>query len=215
MLDKSGGFLRQLLLLAALGTYVTPAPAQTEPPPDVSETGGTIETPDTAAESASIPAADPATSPAMAAGRFSQPGRGQVTNLPIPRFVMLKSNEGNARRGPGLSHRIDWVFKRAGMPLRVTAEYENWRRVEDLEGFGGWMHYSMLSGARSAIVIAELADLRAAPSPDADVLLRAESGVIGRIQQCIPDWCRLSIDGERAWISKAAIWGVEPGEIIE
>ncbi|MFN7051486.1 MAG: SH3 domain-containing protein, partial [Gemmobacter sp.] len=56
------------------------------------------------------------------------PGEGAVTRLPLPRFVTLKTDEGNARRGPGLSHRIDWVFKRAGMPLRVTAEYENWRR---------------------------------------------------------------------------------------
>jgi SH3-like domain-containing protein len=69
-----------------------------------------------------------------------QPDVGCVTNLPLPRFVSLKGNEGNARRGPGLTHRIDWVFTRSGMPLRITAEFENWRRVEDFEGAGGWVH---------------------------------------------------------------------------
>ena len=47
----------------------------------------------------------------------AQETRGPVTNLPLPRFVSLKANEGNVRRGPSLSHRIDWVFKRRDMPL--------------------------------------------------------------------------------------------------
>jgi SH3-like domain-containing protein len=81
-----------------------------------------------------------------------QPDVGCVTNLPLPRFVSLKGSEGNARRGPGLTHRIDWVFTRAGMPLKITAEFENWRRVEDSEGAGGWVHYSLLSGVRTALV---------------------------------------------------------------
>ncbi|CAN0603746.1 unnamed protein product, partial [Ectocarpus sp. 12 AP-2014] len=42
---------------------------------------------------------------------ISASDRGKVTNLPIPRFVSLKAEEGNARRGPSLSHRIDWVFQ--------------------------------------------------------------------------------------------------------
>ena len=46
-----------------------------------------------------------------------------MTNLPLPRYVSLKGGEGNARRGPSLSHRIDWVFRHAGMPLRVVAEF--------------------------------------------------------------------------------------------
>ncbi len=47
--------------------------------------------------------------------------RGTVTNLPLPRFVSMKASEGNVRRGPSLSHRIDWVYKRRNMPLQITA----------------------------------------------------------------------------------------------
>ena len=65
--------------------------------------------------------------------------RGPVTNLPMPRYVSLKADEGNARRGPSLSHRIDWVFTRRDMPLEVTAEYGHWRRVQDRDGQGGWV----------------------------------------------------------------------------
>ena len=85
------------------------------------------------------------------------PNRGPVTNLPLPRYVSLKGGEGNARRGPSLSHRIDWVFRHPGMPLRVVAEFGHWRRVEDQDGAGGWVHYSLLSGVRTAISLATTA----------------------------------------------------------
>jgi SH3-like domain-containing protein len=143
------------------------------------------------------------------------PNRGSVTNLPLPRYVTLKTGEGNARRGPGLTHRIDWVFTRAGMPLRITAEYEHWRRVEDQEGLGGWVHYSLLSGVRSVLIDAEMAELRALPDTAAEVVLKAERGVIAKVVECSPDWCRLSIDGDKGWVLKSALWGVDPGEIIE
>lgn len=143
------------------------------------------------------------------------PNRGSVTNLPLPRYVTLKTGEGNARRGPGLTHRIDWVFTRAGMPLRITAEYEHWRRVEDQEGLGGWVHYSLLSGVRSVLIDAEMAELRALPDTAAEVVLKAERGVIAKVVECMPDWCRLSIDGDKGWVLKSALWGVDPGEIIE
>ena len=69
-------------------------------------------------------------------GLAKETERGQVTNLPIPRYVSLKAKEANARRGPSLSHKIDWIYKRKNMPLEIYAEYENWRRVRDFEGLG-------------------------------------------------------------------------------
>ena len=144
-----------------------------------------------------------------------KPDVGCVTNLPLPRFVSLKGSEGNARRGPGLTHRIDWVFTRAGMPLRITAEFENWRRVEDFEGAGGWVHYSLLSGVRTVLVTLDMAEFRDRPADDAPVIAQAEMGVIGRVQTCNADWCRVAIDGQRGWVRKSAIWGVRPDETFE
>jgi SH3-like domain-containing protein len=154
-----------------------------------------------------------AAAPGTAAPR--DPNRGNVTNLPLPRYVSLKTNEGNARRGPGLTHRIDWVFTRTGMPLRITAEFEHWRRVEDFEGAGGWVHYSLLSGVRSALVTQDMAEFRTLPDRNAAVTFQAELGVIGRILECDSAWCRMNVDGQRGWVEAAALWGVDPGEIIE
>lgn len=143
------------------------------------------------------------------------PNRGAVTNLPLPRFVSLKTGEGNARRGPGLTHRIDWVFTRAGMPLRITAEYENWRRVEDADGLGGWVHYSLLSGVRSVLVAEGTVDFRALPRDEAPVQFRAEQGVVGRVISCADGWCRIQIEGERGWARADQLWGVAPDEVID
>ncbi|MFC3167949.1 MULTISPECIES: SH3 domain-containing protein [Paracoccus] len=139
--------------------------------------------------------------------------RGPVTNLPVPRYVSLKGSEGNARRGPSLSHRIDWVFRHAGMPLRVVAEFGHWRRVEDKDGAGGWVHYALLSGVRTALVTQDMVDLRSRPDADSDVVARAEMGAIVRLGECTPGWCRISGGGQRGWVPKAAIWGVDPDEV--
>ena len=143
------------------------------------------------------------------------PNKGAVTNLPLPRYVTLKSGDGNARRGPGLTHRIDWVFVKSGMPLLLTAEYENWRRVEDAEGFGGWVHYSLLSGTRSVLIMQDMAEFRYAADTSSDVLFQAERGVLGRLLECSLGWCRVNTNGEKGWIKKTALWGVNPDEILE
>lgn len=143
------------------------------------------------------------------------PGRGPVTNLPLPRFVSLKAAEGNARRGPSLSHRIDWVFHHRDMPLRITAEFGHWRRVEDRDGLGGWVHYSLLSGVRTVSFIADQTALHLQPDPNSAIMARAESGAIARLGECNPDWCRVSADGQKGWVEKTALWGVGAEETRE
>ena len=141
--------------------------------------------------------------------------RGPVTNLPLPRFVSLKASEGNVRRGPSLTHRIDWVYKRRGMPLEITAEHGHWRRVRDRDGAGGWVHYSLLSGARTVIVEQDMLSLYRRPDPDSVIVARLELGVIARLGDCGPNWCRLTADGYRGWVDKTALWGVGLEEIRE
>lgn len=138
--------------------------------------------------------------------------RGPVTNLPLPRYVTMKASEGNARRGPDTSHRIDWVFTRRDLPLRVTAEYEHWRRVEDAEGQGGWMHYALLSGVRSVLVQGDMVQMHHSPDTGAGVAALLERGVIAHLRGCQIDWCRLEVDTARGWVEKRHIWGVSPEE---
>ena len=138
---------------------------------------------------------------------------GPVTNLPLPRYVSMKASEGNVRRGPSLTHRIDWVFTRRDMPLQITAEHGHWRRVEDREGQGGWVHYSLLSGVRTVIIEHDLLTLHQRPDAEAPVAAALEQGVIARLGKCDETWCRLRSGGYRGWARKDHLWGVAPGEI--
>ena len=146
-------------------------------------------------------------------GFTQEPQKGQVTNLPIPRYVSLKVKEANARRGPSLSHKIDWIYKRQNMPLEIYAEYENWRRVRDFEGLGGWVHYTLLSGTRYVLVKHELLEMRLLPSIDAQVIAKVPQHNIATLDKCNKDWCRIIDDGYKGWVPKNEIWGVYKNEV--
>ena len=137
----------------------------------------------------------------------------QVTNLPVPRFVSMKASEGNVRRGPSLTHRIDWVFKHRDLPLRITAEHGHWRRVVDRDGMGGWVHYSLLSGTRTVLVEQDRLQLLVRPDPKAPVEAELELGVIARLGACDLEWCFLRVGGYKGWAPKARLWGVGPKEL--
>lgn len=141
--------------------------------------------------------------------------RGKVTNRPIPRFVSMKASESNVRRGPSLSHRIDWVFKRRHMPLIITAEHGHWRRVEDRDGMGGWVHYTLLSGTRTVLVEKDMLKLLSRPVADAQVVAVLEYGVVARIAHCDRDWCQLKSGGYKGWAPKDRLWGVTAEEMID
>lgn len=140
---------------------------------------------------------------------------GPSSHLPIPRFVSLKTGEARARRGPSLSHRVDWLYSRRGLPLRVVNEFEHWRRVEDSDGEGGWVHYSQLSGARTVLITTDMAAMRSRPQPQAHEVAHIERGVVGRIMECSLTWCRINIDGTRGWVMRDALWGLLPGEVLD
>jgi len=136
--------------------------------------------------------------------------RGPVTNMPLPRFVSMRAETANARRGPSLDQRVDWTFTRRGLPLQVTAEYGNWRRVSDSEGAGGWVHHTLLSGVRTALVQGDQpAPLYAEPGAG-PIRAFAEPGVVARLEGCEGAWCRLSAEGVKGWVERDVLWGLGP-----
>ena len=153
--------------------------------------------------------------PPGAAAQGAAPRLGSETNLPLPRFVSLNVPRANVRRGPGLTHRIEWEYVVRGVPLEVVAEHGHWRKVRDSDGLGGWIHHSLLRGTRTAIITAPEAVLRAEPAADARPIARAEARVIGAIDRCGPIWCRFSAEGHRGFVQKADIWGVGAAEVFD
>ncbi|MCZ4351606.1 SH3 domain-containing protein [Roseovarius aestuarii] len=141
--------------------------------------------------------------------------RGTVTNLPLPRFVSMKASEGFVRRGPSQTHRIDWVYRVRDTPLEITAEYGHWRRVRDREGAGGWMHYALLSGTRTVLNLTDMLEIKTKPDAKSLSVAQLEAGVVARILECGPEWCRIQTQGYKGWAKKTNFWGVRPDEILE
>jgi SH3-like domain-containing protein len=154
--------------------------------------------------------------PAGAAGAIAT---GTVSGLPVPRFVSLKADRVNVRTGPNRDQEVRWVYTRAGMPVEITAEFENWRRIRDWEGAEGWVYHSLLSGKRTAVVVPnlkeELVPLYESADVESAVVAKLQGGVLGTLQSCTGNWCDFRGKGFSGWIRQDRLWGAYPNEKIE
>lgn len=138
---------------------------------------------------------------------------GRVTGYPTPRFVSLKSGQVNMRHGPGESYAIDWIYQRRGMPVEVIAEHDNWRKVRDHEGAEGWIHFQLLDGRRMALVDGGPVSLyRRQDTATSGVAAIADPGVILRLHNCGPKWCRAEVSGYKGWVTRDNLWGIYTNE---
>jgi SH3-like domain-containing protein len=147
-------------------------------------------------------------------------GPSSQSHLPIPRFVSLKSDRVNEHRGPSIDQAIVWVFIRAGLPVEIIAESDNWRRVRDSEGADGWVWHSMLSGRRMALIAPwtkppENVSLYSRKSTGASAVAELSPNVLGNVLSCDGEWCELSIDNYSGFVQQDKLWGVYPGEVVK
>ena len=153
---------------------------------------------------------------AHAAGEL---GTGPKSGLPVPRFVSLKPDRVNVRGGPNKDQDVRWVYTRVGMPVEITAEYENWRRIRDWEGAEGWVYHSLLSGKRTAIVVprlnSELVPLYESADKTSAVVARLQSGVLGALKSCDGQWCQFSGKGFSGYIRQDRLYGAYPNEKVD
>jgi SH3-like domain-containing protein len=141
-----------------------------------------------------------------------------TSGLPVPRYVSLKSDHVNVRAGPTKDNDVAWVYTRSGLPVEITAEFENWRRVRDSEGSEGWVYHSLLSGRRTAVVTMknkdDLAPLYDRADPASALAARLQAGVLAQVKRCSSGWCRISGNGFDGWIQQERLWGVYADEQV-
>ncbi len=144
-------------------------------------------------------------------------------NLPIPRFASIKSKEVNARTGPSNRYPIEWVFVKKGEPVEIFAEFEQWRRIRDKFGEGGWVHSSMLSGKRFVVIKGDEPQLLYKKSSiNSEVIARIAPEVRCELYKCLDKLCNIRCQSSKGqdlkkqdfkgWILKNMLWGVYPDE---
>jgi SH3-like domain-containing protein len=172
------------------------------------------------ATAAQKPAAKPASAPAEAPPAASpaqlQADKGATTGQPLPRFVSLRSDEVNMRKGPGTRYPVEWVYKRRDLPVEIEREFEVWRLVEDPEGVKGWVHQATLTGRRSIMVRGTDATLRHDPQDTAEAVAVLQPGVVGRLLSCAAgsDWCQVQVGEYRGYLKRTQVWGTLPNEVV-
>ena len=147
-----------------------------------------------------------------------------ASGLPLPRFVSLKSNPVNLRKGPGRQYPKAWVFKRAGLPVEIYEEYGHWRRIRDSEGASGWILKTLLSGRRTALVLPwnkatagnrTYADLLSAARVRASPVAKLEAGSLVSLRSCDGRWCLVTVSRFKGYLQQKQLWGVYQDERVE
>lgn len=116
------------------------------------------------------------------------------------------------RVGPSREYKIDWVYRRKGLPVKVLRQREGWLLIQDHEGTQGWVASSQTTTRTGAMVIGEgLADLREEPSASSTLQWRAEVGVVGDLLRCRDTFCEIDVAGRSGWVPQDRLWGV--GEV--
>jgi SH3-like domain-containing protein len=126
--------------------------------------------------------------------------------------------EVNARSGPGAKYPTKWIFVKKSEPLAVTAEFDQWRYVKDIDGDIGWVHSSVLSNKRNVIITGkDNAILRKRSSSKSRIVAYLSPNLRCQLKKCeIPDagnakrWCKIKCEGYAGWIEDFRLWGLSP-----
>jgi SH3-like domain-containing protein len=141
------------------------------------------------------------------------------SGLPLPRFVSLKANKVNVRKGPSSEHSVAWVYQQKGLPVEIIAESDNWRKIRDADGSEGWILQSMLAGKRHAVVADWAKDkqvfLMADGSAQSGIVAQLAPGALTKVQSCDGDWCYLITLDYEGYAKQSDLWGVYPGEKVD
>ena len=134
----------------------------------------------------------------------------------LPRWVSLKYNTVNGRKGPGKHFPHLWTFQRKGTPVIVINEMDHWRQIRDIEGGESWVRNVALSGHKTAIVTRSTHLLRSTKRKSR-VLATLAPNLLVNIESCNDHYCFVEVDfednkskkkGPSGYISREDLWGV-------
>ena len=131
------------------------------------------------------------------------------SGLQIPRMVSLKKSITYMRTGPGKEFPVKFEFKQKGYPLKVVAEFNNWRKVVTFSKISGWVHTQLLSSVRTGL-ITKTTFLKKIPSNSSNSIAKLLPNLLINVKKCQKKWCKIEIVKKKkfiGWVQKETIWG--------
>lgn len=138
-----------------------------------------------------------------------EPRMSDFSGKPVPRYASLRHDTVNGRAGPSLDYPIRWTYERAGLPVVIVRESQDWRKIRDPMGDEVWVNKSQLAAERTAITTDTGAIFRDA-DPRSAHIARFEAGAVVSLGACKGAWCQVTAEGREGWIRQAQLWGIEP-----
>jgi SH3-like domain-containing protein len=139
-----------------------------------------------------------------------------ASGLPVPRWVTVKAGRVNVRRGPSLDLEVLWTYVKPGVPVEITAEYDTWRRIRDVDGTSGWVKAAMLDGRRNVMLTGRVnTAILSKPQSEADAVAYAQPGLVAKLVACEGEWCEISTRGYDGFVSRDRLWGVYENETLK
>ena len=131
------------------------------------------------------------------------------SGLKIPRIVSLKNSLTYMRSGPGKHFPVKFELKQKGYPLKVIAEFNNWRKVITFSKISGWIHTQLLSSFRTGL-INRTTFLKKTPSVSSNSIAKLLPNLLINVKKCNEKWCKIEIFKKKkfvGWVLKTNIWG--------
>ena len=124
-------------------------------------------------------------------------------------MVSLKNSLTYMRTGPGKEFPVKFELKQKGYPLKVIAEFNNWRKVITFSKISGWVHTQLLSSLRTGL-ITKTTFLKKIPSNSSNSLAKLLPNLLITVRDCKKKWCKIEIIKKKkfiGWVKKETIWG--------
>lgn len=132
------------------------------------------------------------------------------SKLPVPRFVSLKYEKVNSRAGPDQEYPLRFVYRRRGLPVKVIAETDDWRRIEDPEGTKVWVHKRVLDAKQTLIIKSSSlhkVKLYKSYKENARIIASLNNGVIAEIIEKREGLRKIKVGRYTGWIKANDAWG--------
>lgn len=145
---------------------------------------------------------------ALAAAPFATATASAADDDKVPYWASVDADIANLRVGPGDTYKIDWVYRRPHLPVKVLRREGSWRQIEDPDGTKGWMRDLLLSRKRGGMVKpGGLVEMRAEANAGSRMLWKLEPGVVGLLGDCREGWCPFDATGHKGFVREDALWG--------
>ena len=131
------------------------------------------------------------------------------SGLKIPRMVSLNKALVNMRSGPGHEYPIKFEFRKKKYPMKIIAEYYNWRKVVTYNNINGWIATHLLSSVKTGLIL-QATFLKNNPSKQSLSKAKLLPNLLIEIKKCNAEWCKVIIiknDKFVGWVKKEFIWG--------